>query len=52
MSLRSFLYRVASIIGDFQAAQKGVTPLAMRLVRKEATKIASRSINRILRVKE
>lgn len=45
--LRSWLYRLASLLGDINAARRG--KLVERIVRKEATKAASRTINKIVR---
>lgn len=46
MTFRSFLYRLASLLGDFNAAKKGPTAYFKRQIRKQATKGASRTINR------
>ena len=48
MSFRSFLYRLASFLGDIQAIQKGPKAIVKRAIRKQATKTASSGINRFL----
>ena len=47
MSLRSSLYRLASILGDINAIAKG--KIITRLMRKHATKRASRFINKVIK---
>lgn len=47
MSLRSMLYRLASLLGDANAIKKG--KVAQRVVRKKATKSAQGWINKLMR---
>ena len=49
MTLRSLLYRIASLLGDIRAAQRGPAAILKRIVRKRATRAASRAINRATR---
>ena len=46
MSVRQWLYRIASLIGDFNAARKGPEAIVKRIVRKAAYKTASKELNR------
>jgi hypothetical protein len=45
-ALRRLLYRLASILGDINAASRGPAALAKRLSRKTLTKSASKTINK------
>jgi len=47
--LRSELYRVASLMGDIAAMQKGPEAMLKRMLRKTATKKSSKLINRVFK---
>lgn len=49
MSIRSFLYRVARGLGDFNALKRGPTAVAKRSVRKVAQKGFSKALTRLLK---
>lgn len=46
-ALRRLLYRMASILGDANAVVRG--KIVERVVRKEATKLASRALNSLFK---
>ena len=47
MTLRSFLYWAARLIGDFDAVRKGPKALVKRLVRKQVHKRVGSKINEV-----
>ena len=48
-SLRSQLYRAARDLGNVQAARKGPSGIARRVVRREAYRSVNRPLGRLLR---
>ena len=49
MGLRSWLYRLASLMGDVNAVRRGPEAILKRVARKSATRQASQLINKLLR---
>jgi len=46
-ALRSYLYLLARLIGDFQAARRGPRAIMLRIGRKAVLREAGRTVNRI-----
>jgi len=49
MSFRSFLYRLASFLGDVNAVSRGPVAVGKRIGRKVGYKLASKFINSLFR---
>ncbi len=49
MNARGWLYRIARLLGDVRAAEKGPAAIERRVVRRAAGRVAGRVLRRLFR---